>query len=240
MKKVLVVDDDVDFAEMLAENLESHGCTVVTAHSGEDAVKVFGDDEFDFCFLDVQLPGIDGVETLKRLKAIKPSVRAVIMTGYAIEESLEQADEIGIVKAFQKPLDLSEVLRLVDTEQDIQHVLIVDDDLSYAETIKELLEQNEYRTTITFDGEEALQLIREIDIDLIILDMRLPTIDGLEVCSQLASQDQSIPVIVITGYPDERTRALASTESGIIADVLSKPIEPEMFLSRVQAVVAGE
>jgi CheY-like chemotaxis protein len=239
MKKVLVVDDDVDFAEMLAENLESHGYTVVAAHSGEDAVTLFREDSFDFCFLDVQLPGIDGVETLRLLKGINPSVRAAIMTGYAIEESLQKAGEIGVVRALNKPLDLAEVIRIVETVPKNAHVLIVDDDASFAETIKELLMHNEYRTTVAGDGDEGLRLVREGHVDLVILDMRLPTISGLEVCEQLADHDPPIPIIVVTAYSDERTRALAYAESAVIRGVLSKPFEPEILLIKVNETTAN-
>lgn len=93
--RVLVVEDERDYRDFLKQQLEEMGCRVKTAEDGSAAVSAFADDEYDLVFLDQRLPGRDGVEVLKQLKAINRDVPVVIMTAYGFVQHAVQAIKAG-------------------------------------------------------------------------------------------------------------------------------------------------
>ncbi|MFZ1090736.1 MAG: response regulator, partial [Xanthobacteraceae bacterium] len=84
--RILVVDDDKDHAESIADLLNWSGYGVEAAHSGEDALELFARRPFDLTILDVKLPGINGVETFFRLRKTKPGAQVIMMTGLNLEQ----------------------------------------------------------------------------------------------------------------------------------------------------------
>ena len=92
---VLIVDDDRDLAESLADVLEARGYDVELAGSGEEAVERFRRRDFDIVFTDVKLPGMNGVESLFAFRRIRPDAKVVMMTGFSVEQLLTQAVENG-------------------------------------------------------------------------------------------------------------------------------------------------
>ena len=93
--KVLLVDDEVDFLTTLAERLEARGLKVNTAVSGEDAVTKVDNQSFDLIILDLAMPGIDGLETLKRIKAKQPEAEIIMLSGQgSIKTSIEAMNRL--------------------------------------------------------------------------------------------------------------------------------------------------
>ena len=111
--KILVVDDDVDVAESLAEIFEFDGHEVELAHSGEDAVQAVETRDFDFAFMDVMMPGMNGVECFRRIHEIRPGIKVFMMTGYTVEALLNEATEGGASGVFFKPVAAAKVLEIL-------------------------------------------------------------------------------------------------------------------------------
>ena len=111
--KILVVDDDKDGADGLAEALELYGHQVTTAYSGFDAVKLFRHTVFDLTFMDVMMLGLNGVESLMQIRKIAPKARVFMMTGYSARDLLDQAVDEGAAGVLQKPFAIEEVLENV-------------------------------------------------------------------------------------------------------------------------------
>ncbi|MCP4936069.1 MAG: response regulator, partial [bacterium] len=86
--KILVVDDDRDFAESLVFVLEGRGYEVEVAHTGEAAIRKFQNNDFDIAFMDVKLPGKNGVESYMEIRKFKSDAKVVMMTGYSVEQLL--------------------------------------------------------------------------------------------------------------------------------------------------------
>lgn len=112
---VLIVDDDPDIRETLTKTLARQGYQVMTAGSGEEAVRIIRDSACHVALLDIKLPLMDGLETYLRLKEINPDIRAIMMTGYRdeVRDALDKARAASAITCLYKPFDPSEAVDLV-------------------------------------------------------------------------------------------------------------------------------
>ena len=116
--KVLLVDDEEDFLSTLAERLETRGLKVSTATSGEDAVTSAEKQDYDLIVLDLSMPGIDGLETLKRIKAKQPDAEIIMLTGQGSIRTGIEAMKLGAEDFLQKPVDISELMDKISEAKD--------------------------------------------------------------------------------------------------------------------------
>ncbi|HMF12683.1 MAG TPA: response regulator, partial [Gemmataceae bacterium] len=107
---VLVVDDEPIIRDTLSEFLTGEGCTVATSASGEEALELAAERQFDVALCDVQLPGMDGVEVLDRLRQISPETAVFLVTAYATVENAVEAFQRGAQDYLMKPILLDDVL----------------------------------------------------------------------------------------------------------------------------------
>jgi two-component system response regulator CpxR len=110
--KVLLVDDEAEFIKALAERLELRGMAVRLAFDGEHALRSLDDGEPEVMVLDLKMPGVDGMEVLRRVRKKYPGVRVIMLTGHGSEQDREQAMRLGAAAYLQKPVQLE---RLVQT-----------------------------------------------------------------------------------------------------------------------------
>jgi len=115
--RVLVVEDDRDFAESLVIALGTRNCRVEVAYSGEEAVRMFHDRTFDITFMDIKLPGKNGVQSLAEILVFAPRARIVLMTGFSEPSLLEQARRTGAVDVLRKPFRMRDLLGFIDRLQ---------------------------------------------------------------------------------------------------------------------------
>ncbi|HLD30261.1 MAG TPA: response regulator [bacterium] len=108
IKKVMVVDDDPIMHRLFQRMLEKE-YEVKTASSGFEAIELFKKETFDVVFLDVMMPQMDGVETLKNLKAIRPETTVVMMTGFTVDDKVKESMDLGAYEYIYKPFALSEI-----------------------------------------------------------------------------------------------------------------------------------
>ncbi len=109
--RLLIVDDDRDFAEGLAEYLELCGHRVDIALTGESAIEAAGKDAYDTILMDVGLPGLNGVESLREIKRSLPKVRCFLLTGYRADHDSLQGVEAGTAEILTKPVNPEELSR---------------------------------------------------------------------------------------------------------------------------------
>lgn len=115
LNRVLIVDDNQDLAEGFKDLLESEAYQVTLAHSGEVAISLCQSNSYHINFLDVKLPGVDGVKTLMDIQNIHPTIRVVMMSGYRIGELLEEVKERGAFSFLQKPFTKDQMLAMIDS-----------------------------------------------------------------------------------------------------------------------------
>src|SRR5262249_8734034 len=111
--RVLIVDDDCDLAESLADLLQFHGCEVELAKNGQEALRRSLAADHDITFMDVRMPVMNGVDSFLAIRRAKPNSRVVMMTGFK-EPILQQAIEAGAEGPLHKPFPLGDMLKLIE------------------------------------------------------------------------------------------------------------------------------
>ena len=112
--RIMIVDDDQDLAESLADLLTVFGYEVAIATNGKDALQRAQAADFDITFMDVRMPVMNGVDSCLAIKRIKPQARIVMMTGFK-EPILERAINAGAEGPLHKPFSVDDLLKLVET-----------------------------------------------------------------------------------------------------------------------------
>lgn len=105
-KKILVVDDEIEFLEMLRIRLEANGYDVITATSGEEALKKVNTEKPDTVLLDVLMPGIDGLDVLKKIRKADKNLPVYMITAFSNEERFKVANRFGASGFIVKTVDL--------------------------------------------------------------------------------------------------------------------------------------
>lgn len=113
MSKILVVDDDEDLRENLAEVLESSGYLCKKSSSGIDAIKKASEEKFDIIIQDLVMPGLKGMELLLELKKISPQTKIIVITAFATIDSAIDAIKKGASEYISKPFDVEELLTII-------------------------------------------------------------------------------------------------------------------------------
>ncbi len=111
--KLLIVDDEQDFLETIIKRLKARAIDVTGAESGYKALELIDGREFDVVILDVKMPGLDGIETLREVKKKKPLLEVIMLTGHASVESGIQGMQLGAFDYVMKPVALDELLEKV-------------------------------------------------------------------------------------------------------------------------------
>ena len=105
--KVMLVDDEKDFIEILSQRLETRGLKVIAVTSGEEALAMTDDQNFDVAVVDFAMPGINGIETLKQIKEKRPDIEVIMLTGQGTIQSGIEAMKHGAIDYLEKPVDLT-------------------------------------------------------------------------------------------------------------------------------------
>ncbi|MFH2123369.1 MAG: response regulator [Pseudomonadota bacterium] len=111
--KVLLVDDEEEFCDLLSQRLETRGMKVNAVNSGEDAVSKVENESFDAIIVDLAMPGIDGLETLRRIKEKRPDLEIIMLTGHATVQKSIEAMKLGAEDLLEKPVDLNALMEKI-------------------------------------------------------------------------------------------------------------------------------
>lgn len=235
---VLVIDDNTDLAENIAEILEDFGVEVQLAYDAEHALACFDDRKWNLVVTDVRMPGMDGLELLALLKERSPGTPVLVMTGYADREMVARAHHSGALAVVHKPLDLDAFLELVERVAAAeQAILVVEDDVALCGNLTDILcEQHGVLPHPATSIALARKLAAAIDFKAALVDLRLPDGNGLILARELHQRPDGSrrPVIVMTGYPEELDEG--SSEAKLRDDliVLTKPFPVPQLLERLR------
>ena len=236
--RILIIEDDADHAESIADVLNAHGYQVELALTGEQGIAKFRDEDFDVTLMDVKLPGMNGVETFFQFRKMRPDAKVIMMTGFSVEHLIAQAVDNGAIGVLYKPFAIIELLTMLERVKPRGLVLVADDDPDFPASIEPILKRHGYSVCIAGTGQEALDKGRAKDIDCLILDLRLPILSGLEVYVRLREAGQEIPTILVTAYADEENRTLQQLRP-YTDGLLIKPFDPAVLLRAIEAAIAA-
>ena len=111
--RVLFVDDEEDLVSTVVERLEIRGIDATGAVSGEEALTLIGQQPFDVVLLDVRMPGLGGLEVIKRIKQTHPALEVVLLSGHGAREDVESGHRLGAFDYLQKPVDLEDLIAIL-------------------------------------------------------------------------------------------------------------------------------
>ncbi len=237
--RILIVDDDIGMARTTAMILQHKGYSVSTARGGAEALEQVRERRFDMVFLDIKMPVMGGVETHRRIKEVRPEAVVMMMTAYAVEDLVQEALEDGAYGVIYKPLDIDDVVSIIEEARRNEKgalILVVDDDPATCITLKNLLVSESYQVRIAHTGEEAVAAAQGRAYDVIFVDMKLPTINGLETYLAIRRFDPQAVAIMMTGYRQEMEELVEQALQNSAYACLYKPFDIEELLRLVDEI----
>ncbi|WP_189168994.1 response regulator [Pilimelia anulata] len=229
---ILVIEDDRAAADLLATHLRRVGFAVTIAPDGEEGVRLAAVQQPEVILLDVILPGIDGWEVMRRLKA-DDRLRHIPVAIISVVEDHAVGLALGAVDYFTKPINHDLLLAWLIrhgmvpplTDQDT-NILVIDDDPAVLLTAQRRLARPGLRVVTAENGLDGLRLARQHRFDLVICDLMLPDLDGFSVISALHEDPHTreVPVLVLTAQ--DLTAADKARLSGKILGIAAKEADP--------------
>jgi CheY-like chemotaxis protein/signal transduction histidine kinase len=244
-RTILIVEDDENFAKILKKQCHEKGFKFLYAASGEAGLMMAEKYLPSAMILDIKLPGIDGITVLDRIKE-NPKIRHIpVHMMSALEETIDvfQKGAIGYLTKPISPEKLDDAFTKMEDfiNHKVKDLLIIEDDDTMRNQIIEVIGREEVSPTGVSSGEEAIEMLRLIKFDCIVMDLGLPDMTGFELLKKLeAEHKQDLPpVIIYTGKEltqEENAELKKHTDSIIIKGVKSEERlldETALFLHRV-------
>ncbi len=231
--KILLVDDETEFVDSLSERLGLRGMKTDVAYDGEQALKAVEKSAPDAMVLDLRMPGMDGIEVLEKVKKDYPNIRVIVLTGHGTDEDEAKALKLGASVFMKKPVDIDQLVKILRKER--MKVLLVDDEKEFVDSLSERLELRNVEAGIAYDGEQAIKAVDEEEPDVLVLDLRMPGIDGIEVLRRVKKSHPEMPVVILTGHGTEDDEKKARRMGA--SAYLKKPVDVNQLTGVLQKVV---
>lgn len=226
--KTLIVDDHDGMRATLEDILVDEGHNVKLASSGFEAIDSCKNNQFDYILMDVMMPGINGVDTFKKIKEITSKTRVIMMSAYSGDNFKMEALKEGAIAYLQKPLDVSEVLHILD-ETKFTPTLVITKDTVACENILTTLKGKPFYPHVTHSTEEAMVLAKHNNFGLMLIDTDLGPISGLDLHLALKHLAPEAAVIMIAaGENSYREQAKVAIEHNAYS-LIEKPIQQNEF-----------
>jgi DNA-binding NtrC family response regulator len=235
---VLLVDDEEDFLAATARVLARRGLKVLTAITAEEALEVLDDRPVDVVVLDLKMPGMGGERAFAHIKESFPTLPVIMLTGHG---SIPQAFEMskgGVFDFLAKPCDadaLTDIVRAAAAAREVTApearaptaseriaVLIIDDEPELLDSLKQVLGRRGMEVITARSGEWALELLASRRVDVVVLDVKMPGMGGIETLQRIKAASPDLEVILLTGHPNVSS-AVSGTRLGAMEYVTKPP-----------------
>lgn len=249
-RKVLLADDDVAWRRATAEYLREQGFDVVEVSNGLETLRKVDLLHPPLVVLDLMMPRLGGLDALKLIRSVNPTVTVVVVTGVDDPELHRQALALGAVRALLKPVAPAELLAALGSPARAQeplpapsaelatasHVLVVDDEAQTRAMLTDLLTQQGYRVRTAADGAAAVRAVLDAAPDAVLLDIAMPGLGGIEALTAIRAIAPEVKVIMVSGLGnlDLAKRALAYGAF----DYITKPVDPAYLTVSLQVALA--
>ena len=274
--RVLLVDDEEDYVNALADRMDLRDLQSQVALSGEEALLALKTAPPDVMVLDLRMPGMQGMEVLEKVRKDHPHIQVIILTGHGGEKEEKEARRLGAFEYYQKPADTGALVDTIrgawrrslqaakelvqDSKESFEgsmtaaamaeagmvdeaealiskkapsgeepsspagiKVLLVDDEEDYVKTMAERMEMRDQGSDVALNGEEALSMLQEDVPDVMVLDLRMPGIGGMEVLEKVKKNFPAVEVIILTGHGSDKEEVEARRLGAF--DYLKKPVD---------------
>jgi DNA-binding NtrC family response regulator len=233
INKILIVDDEPNMRLTLSDIMIDEGYEVQTAASGEEAVRLCENNNYDIVLMDVRMPGIDGVEAFKAIRRHKEGVKVILMSAYTVDDLKHAALDDGAIAFLSKPLDMQKTIQLISEVKETA-ILVVEEDENISNPLVAKLKDEGYRVTSTKSPHNALELVEQIKFDLVFVDVNLPSMNGLDLYLAIKKITPSSIAIMITGMEDEFIEIAREAVSKNAYTFLKKPLEIDYTLELLE------
>jgi DNA-binding NtrC family response regulator len=237
---VLLVDDDKDMTETLSDILTDMNYRVETANNGLEAIEKVKTRAFDTVLLDIKMPGINGVETFKEIKKIRPEAVVMLMTAQSVEELVAEALEEGAYGIMYKPIDTKKLIEFIETTKRGVLILFVDIDLPTSQKLIDALKKRGYRVAKARSGEEAKKLVQRASFDMVFIEVKMPIMNGLETYNALRQIKSDIKVVMTTNYREGLEDLIDQAVSEGAYACIYKPFEVGKVITLLERILAGK
>lgn len=240
--RLLLVDDEEEFLMATSQALRRRGFEVTVAPNGVTALEKISREIFDIVVLDVKMPDIDGIEVFSQIREQQPDLPVILLTGHPSTSDAFHTSKKGIADYISKPVDMDELAGIIkaavahsrqqspesatepDTSSDPKiTVMIVDDEADLLQSLSRAFTRRAFRVLTAESGSRALEILENVLVDIMILDVKMPGMDGLEVLRRVKQKHPSIQVILLSGHPSVDT-ALEGINMGA-SEYMKKPAE---------------
>ncbi|MDD3816088.1 MAG: response regulator [Desulfocapsaceae bacterium] len=223
--KILVVDDDLRIVKTTCDILRIKGHEAVAAYSGEEGVEKVESDRPDCVLMDIKMPGVSGVEAMKRMLKIVPDLPVVLVSAYATDELMIEAKSSGAYAILSKPLNFPMILSFLSLLRKEESILVVDDDPNFCRTLKEILTLRGFRVETESEPQKVLSHLEQDYKLAIVLDLKVGAANGAEVLDEVRAKYPTMPVVLVTGYRQEMGDTLEKGRLIGAYPCLYKPLE---------------
>jgi PAS domain S-box-containing protein len=235
---ILVLEDSKFINKVLYEQLSKYGYMVVSVFTIEEARKALRENHFDYCILDIYLPDGESIALFQN-NEIPADSKAMIITTERDKQTREQFFAYGILDYFVKNdtfvNNIDTIHRLIEqVEQNYCcNILVIDDSMLVRKQIHTYLAPRNYQLHLASDAQGAQDMLKTTLVDLILLDLYLPDIDGSELLRILKKNEKfaSIPILILSGTDD--SSLISQVLKGGASDFLHKPFIVEQLLLKV-------
>jgi len=239
-KRALVVDDDRSMVRTLTDVLKLKGWEVANAYSGTEAVEAVTHGSFSVVLMDVRMPGMDGVSAFKVMKQRRPDLRVVLMTAYAAQDLLADAEREGVLRVMPKPVDVSALLSLLTASLSRQRpILLVDHDAAFLLSLNEVLRLRGFNTEVAEDLDQATKLMNDRRPAAVLLHLNLGKRSPREVVTVVHEKGPASALIVYSGQPDAQD-AVGAVPSEWIRAFLQKPFAVDQVTRVLDGISASD
>lgn len=235
--KILVVDDNEPFAVNLKDILEVKGYEVQTATDGFKGLELFKKIKFSLVIMDIKMPVMNGVETFKKMKEIDPGVPVIMVTAYALENLIKESLVNGAFGCLYKPLNFDKLFEIINNSfKKGSLILVIDDDKNLCHNLKDILVRKGYTVKTANDSDTAIQNAVENNFDIMLLDMKLPPLNGLETYLAIKAYRPNVTVIIITGFLDGMSEDIAKARMSNAYACIEKPVNMDDLIKLLERI----
>jgi two-component system response regulator HydG len=240
MKRILVVDDDPGMVRTLKDVLRLHGWDVDGASSGAEAVEAVERKAYTAVLMDVRMPGMDGLAAFHRIHLQRPAVPVILMTAFAADHVIDEAERTGVMKILPKPLDLRHALRMLDDVlMTTQAVLVVDDENEFLTTLAAALRAHGHAVVEAGSLQDAVAFAQDGAPRVILLHLHLDALDPTHAVRAIREVNPGARLIVYSGRPADFERTVSELPAGDVLAALPKPLPMGRLLSMLDDALAN-